>query len=50
MRTAEIVDGSDDEAAEGDYYNAKASKKKDKKRQEREAQRQVQSYILPVIS
>ncbi|KAG5551119.1 hypothetical protein RHGRI_009516 [Rhododendron griersonianum] len=50
MRTAEIVDGSDDEAAEGDYYNSKASKKKDKKRQEREAQRQVQSYILPVIS
>jgi hypothetical protein len=38
----EIVDGSDDEAAEGDNYNAKASKKKEKKRQEREAQRQVE--------
>ncbi|GFZ12496.1 hypothetical protein Acr_23g0008810 [Actinidia rufa] len=38
----ETVDGSDDEAEEGEYYNAKASKKKEKKRQDREAQRQVE--------
>ena len=43
MWTAETVDGSDDEAEEGEYYNAKASKKKEKKRQDREAQRQVQA-------
>ncbi|KAL6975309.1 hypothetical protein U1Q18_024105 [Sarracenia purpurea var. burkii] len=39
----ETVDESDDEvAAEGEYYNAKASKKREKKQQEREAQRQAE--------
>lgn len=37
----EAIEGSDDEAIAGEYYEAKASKK-EKKRQEREAQRQVQ--------
>lgn len=41
MLDTEIVDESDEDVGEGDYYVAKASKKKDKKRQEREAQRQV---------
>ncbi|XP_057465063.1 DDRGK domain-containing protein 1-like isoform X2 [Actinidia eriantha] len=38
----ETGDGSDDEAEEGEDYNAKASKKKEKKRQDREAQRQAE--------
>ncbi|PQQ16221.1 DDRGK domain-containing protein 1 [Prunus yedoensis var. nudiflora] len=37
----ETVDGSDEEG-EGEYYEAKASKKREKKRQEREAQRQAE--------
>ncbi|XAR67478.1 hypothetical protein NMG60_11002251 [Bertholletia excelsa] len=41
----ETVDESDNEAAEGEYYNAKASKKKEKKRQEREAQRQAEEAV-----
>lgn len=38
---AETEDGSDEEAVEGEYYNAKASKKKGRKKEERQAQRQV---------
>ncbi|KAF8410696.1 hypothetical protein HHK36_003230 [Tetracentron sinense] len=38
----EIVDGSDDDVAEGDYHVSKASNKKEKKRHEREAQRQAE--------
>ncbi|KAJ4836637.1 hypothetical protein Tsubulata_005485 [Turnera subulata] len=37
----DTADESDDGAGEGEYYEAKASRKKDKKRQEREAQRQA---------
>ncbi|XP_062077792.1 DDRGK domain-containing protein 1 [Humulus lupulus] len=38
----ETVDESDDEASGGEYFEAKAPKKKEKKRQEREAQRQAE--------
>ncbi|XP_031265097.1 DDRGK domain-containing protein 1 [Pistacia vera] len=38
----ETVEGSDDEAVEGENYEAKASTKKERKRQEREAQRQAE--------
>ncbi|KAK9057036.1 hypothetical protein SSX86_024402 [Deinandra increscens subsp. villosa] len=38
----EIEDGSDEEAGEGEYYNAKTSKKKGRKKEEREAQRQAE--------
>lgn len=48
MWASEIVDGSDDEDAGGEYYNAKASKKKEKKRQERQAQRQVQGHVSDI--
>lgn len=37
----EAVEEIDDEAGDGENYEAKASKKKEKKRQEREARRQV---------
>ncbi|XP_076931169.1 DDRGK domain-containing protein 1-like [Bidens hawaiensis] len=37
----ETEDGSDEEAVEGEYYNAKASKKKGRKKEERQAQRQA---------
>ncbi|KAJ0045841.1 hypothetical protein Pint_04230 [Pistacia integerrima] len=40
--TTETVEGSDDEAVEGENYEAKASTKKERKRQEREAQRQAE--------
>lgn len=36
------ADGSDEDAMAGDYYEAKASKKKEKRRQEREARRQAE--------
>ncbi|KAL4554892.1 hypothetical protein LXL04_037499 [Taraxacum kok-saghyz] len=39
---AETEDGSDEEAVEGEYYNAKASKKKGRKKEERQAQRQAE--------
>ncbi|XP_024967769.1 DDRGK domain-containing protein 1 [Cynara cardunculus var. scolymus] len=38
----ETDDGSDEEALEGEYYNAKASKKKGRKKEERQAQRQAE--------
>lgn len=38
----ETEDGSDEEAVEGEYYNAKASKKKGRKKEERQAQRQAE--------
>lgn len=47
---AETEDGSDEEAVEGEYYNAKASKKKGRKKEERQAQRQVQRYSLELSS
>lgn len=37
----ETEDGSDEEAVEGEYDNAKASKKKGRKKEDRQAQRQV---------
>ncbi|GFZ07449.1 hypothetical protein Acr_19g0003860 [Actinidia rufa] len=43
--SSETVDGSDDEAEEGEDYNAKASKKKEKKRHDREAQRQEEEAM-----
>lgn len=42
-------DGSDEEAVEGEYYNAKTSKKKGRKKEERQAQRQVRVYSLTVL-
>lgn len=56
LAEAETEDGSDEEAVEGEYYNAKTSKKKGRKKEERQAQRQVQyihlvcSFRLVVIS
>ncbi|XP_023729576.1 DDRGK domain-containing protein 1 [Lactuca sativa] len=38
----ETEDGSDEEAVEGEYYNAKTSKKKGRKREEGQAQRQAE--------
>ncbi|CAH1449815.1 unnamed protein product [Lactuca virosa] len=38
----ETEDGSDEEAVEGEYYNAKTSKKKGRKKEERQAQRQAE--------
>ncbi|KAL8205579.1 hypothetical protein R6Q57_009130 [Mikania cordata] len=38
----ETEDGSDEETVEGDYYNAKISKKKGRKKEERQAQRQAE--------
>ncbi|KAK1440025.1 hypothetical protein QVD17_05850 [Tagetes erecta] len=38
----ETEDGSDEEGVEGEYYNAKASKKKGRKKEERQAQRQAE--------
>ncbi|KAI3810024.1 hypothetical protein L1987_19630 [Smallanthus sonchifolius] len=38
----ETEDGSDEEAVEGEYYNAKLSKKKGRKKEERQAQRQAE--------
>ncbi|XP_071725820.1 DDRGK domain-containing protein 1-like [Rutidosis leptorrhynchoides] len=38
----ETEDGSDEEAVEGEYYTAKASKKKGRKKEERQAQRQAE--------
>lgn len=38
---AETEDGSDEEAVEGEYYNAKNSKKKGRKKEARQATRQV---------
>ncbi|GKC28903.1 DDRGK domain-containing protein 1 [Tanacetum coccineum] len=39
---AETEDGSDEEAVEGEYYNAKNSKKKGRKKEERQAARQAE--------
>ncbi|KAI4366135.1 hypothetical protein MLD38_022053 [Melastoma candidum] len=36
------IDGSDEDADTGEYYEAKSSKKKEKRRQERDAQRQAE--------
>lgn len=43
------IDGSDEDAGTGDYYEAKASKKKEKRRQEREAQRQAKTETAFII-
>ncbi|KAM7498836.1 hypothetical protein LguiA_023250 [Lonicera macranthoides] len=43
LEDLDTVDGSDKEGPAGEYYNAHASRRKEKKRQEREAQRQCSS-------
>lgn len=46
---AETEDGSDEEAVEGEYYNAKNSKKKGRKKEERQAARQVKIFSFTTL-